>query len=218
MKFVVPPEGGLADNYTENKDYVVGERMDISWVGGSVDNKYNLVMFQNRDPDAEVIQRDVPSEGGLSWTVGTSKNIELSGVFYFELQIQTDYGGVKAGPTCHYFNIVSVAAMASSSSRVSGQITAASGSRAPVAPTVNGDSSPGAGSMSNKTMIGFGVGIPAAILAGILIGWLWLRSRRRRERAITEASDIGSGTERDIYSKAGLPAVYRRAVKPELPG
>ncbi|KAK8042349.1 hypothetical protein PG994_012832 [Apiospora phragmitis] len=52
MKFVVPPEGGLPGNYTGNSNYVVGETMNISWVGGSVGKTYNLVMFQDMNPDS----------------------------------------------------------------------------------------------------------------------------------------------------------------------
>lgn len=56
MKFVVPPEGGLPGDYTENTHYVVGGTMDISWAGGSEGMRYNLVMFQDLKPDSETIQ------------------------------------------------------------------------------------------------------------------------------------------------------------------
>lgn len=57
MKFVVPPEGGLPGNYVGNTNYVSGETMNISWVGGSEGVIYNLIMFQDLNPDSETIQR-----------------------------------------------------------------------------------------------------------------------------------------------------------------
>ncbi|KAK8028449.1 hypothetical protein PG991_005505 [Apiospora marii] len=174
------------------------------------------------NPDSEVIQRNVPSEGGLPWTVGTSKNIKGSGVFYLELQIQTDDDNVHAGPKCHYFNIVSASTAISGSGNpgpsANASTTTTNSTAVPTALTTKKPLN--AESMSINTKIGFGVGIPAAVLVGILMGWMLLRSRRRREITTQpiEASDDGFGIDRDIHSKAELPVTYKRAIKPELPG
>ncbi|KAK6828319.1 hypothetical protein PG987_011660 [Apiospora arundinis] len=215
MKFVSPPEGGLPGNYTGNSRYAIGERMEISWVQG----------------------KGLSGEGKYSWIVGTSKNLAVSEVFYFELQVQLDDGSVKAGPKCHYFNIVTAAAAASmassrslgvssSSSRVPTTMTA-SGSGFQTAATATRDSNP-AGGISTSAKIGLGVAIPAAALVGMLMGWAVFRNCRRENSNAEGASGTKSETSiresqsEQGYDKHELPAAPRRTVKwivkSELPG
>ncbi|KAK8010966.1 hypothetical protein PG990_009931 [Apiospora arundinis] len=224
MKFVSPPEGGLPGNYTGNSRYAIGERMEISWVQGSMDEVFGPT-------------EGLSGEGKYSWIVGTSKNLAVSEVFYFELQVQLDDGSVKAGPKCHYFNIVTAAAAASmassrslgvssSSSRVPTTMTA-SGSGFQTAATATRDSNP-AGGISTSAKIGLGVAIPAAALVGMLMGWAVFRNCRRENSNAEGASGTKSETSiresqsEQGYDKHELPAAPRRTVKwivkSELPG
>ncbi|KAK8105637.1 uncharacterized protein PG998_003889 [Apiospora kogelbergensis] len=240
MKFIEPPEGGLPGNYTGNSQYAIGEKIEISWVEGNMAQQYNLVMFQNWNSNSEIIQRGLPGEGKYSWVVGTSKNVEASNVFYFELQVQLANGDVRGGPTCHYFNILNVV------SAVAPVIGANSGSAVPMSPpsmtttttacssgtlaASTGTREPGpAGGMSTSAKLGLGVAIPTAILVGVLMGWLLFRRCQRASLNTEGSSSFGTGSqsERGSQSEQGcdkqeLPALPRRTVewvvKSELPG
>ncbi|KAK6852949.1 hypothetical protein PG995_011500 [Apiospora arundinis] len=182
--------------------------------------------------------RGVIGRGNYPWIVGTSKNLTVSEVFYFELQVQLDDGSVKAGPKCHYFNIVTAAAASSMASSRSSGVSSSSSSRIPTTMTASGsgvqtaatatrDSNP-AGGISTSAKIGLGVAIPAAALVGMLMGWAVFRNCRRENSNAEGASGTKSETSiresqsEQGYDKHELPAAPRRTVKwivkSELPG
>ncbi|KUJ08533.1 uncharacterized protein LY89DRAFT_724990 [Mollisia scopiformis] len=221
VAFTNPPAPGAVGDFTSDPVYEYGTPVFVQWNG----NASSLTLWQLQ-PGAVALfgspeflidvtntenSSDVTPYTDFNWLVQTSKNLTLSNRFILSL---FDVG--QATPLCnsHYFEI---RPKSGSPVNATSSTVLSSSTQTPVSPsgTVALSLTPAASSSAASTQIsnsglsvgakiGFGLGVPAAILLGLALGWflqgLW---RRRGEKSPISPVSESQGKVNEIPETVG---------------
>ncbi|KAK6085132.1 hypothetical protein SCUP515_00950 [Seiridium cupressi] len=220
--FQPPWTPGTTKDYSDNKNYNIGEEVQMSWTS-SVSNASMTLCQDNFPGDGRggpcMVGRTNMSGSGWDWTVSYGGlDPDYHNVCYLSLDDVDD-----SAFTSHYFNISDAPATTSSSSisstasstSTSTPQTSASASTTAAGPTTTVTQvATGGGNIGAGTVAGIAVGVVAGFL--LLLGALWWAWNTKKRRSATTSAQAqatgGGGSQYYATDAAGVGGQHYYAV------
>ncbi|CAG8955898.1 hypothetical protein HYFRA_00008750 [Hymenoscyphus fraxineus] len=242
-KFINPPAEDDRKDSSFNAVYSKGATINIQWT--AVDAILALTLFQlnKTDPQQFLLGLEyiatslAPNTTSFTWTVQTKKSLEESPIFYMNLFVQ---GETSGRANSHAFNISLPGGVQPQSSSIresptSSLVTADATSTPSSAPMATptpvlaplSTASPTStnapitateteGGLSGIGKIGIGIGVSAAVVLGVTVGWLFFGRKGGADKAhisSTVAPQIYYESKYDSNSQPVMP--YQRIELPQ---
>ncbi|CAG8977989.1 hypothetical protein HYALB_00001871 [Hymenoscyphus albidus] len=236
-EFINPPAEDDRRDSSVNAVYAKGATINIQWTAVDAILAVTLFQLNKTDPRQFLLGLEyiatslAPNTTSFTWTVQTRKSLEESPIFYMNLFVQ---GETSGRANSHAFNISLPGGVQPQSSSIRESPTSSlvtvdatsTPSSAPMATTTpvlaplstasptstNTPITATEGGLSGIGKIGVGIGVSAAVVLGVTVGWLFFGRKGRADKAditSTVAPQIYYESKYDSVSQPVMP--YQRA-------